>query len=446
MAGLAGIEFLSSLKPWNGKGGFGLESVLEAARRWGSPQDAVPSIHVAGTNGKGSVATLVASCLGAGGARVGLTTSPHLTRVNERIVIDGLAIDNCKLDRAALELRELLSPDGLELSFFEAITLIFFAICRDEQLDFMVVEVGLGGRLDATNIISAPLAGAIVSIGLDHTDILGESEAEIAREKAGIIKPGMTVVSGELSDQALNEVRVAAHRVGAAHLHFNRDFRLEKLDASTVRGSLRDGQSVVLRPQLQGIHQLKNSAVAAQIAAIVGVDKESIQTGIESAKWPGRLEMIEFGGRAWLLDAGHNPHGIRTLVDFIQNKSFQDITFIFGAINTKDWKEMISLLMPFGGRWLVLTAHSSAAVPSAHIVEFLSSHGVSAESFGTDYSGCISRAIEWTDAPPSSANGNSDPLSPSPVAPIIVVGSIYMLGAVRRLLGVEESPLWSRRC
>lgn len=444
MAALAGIDFLSSLKPWNGKGGFGLGSVSEAARRWGNPQDCVPAIHIAGTNGKGSVATFVAGCLGAAGFRVGLTTSPHLNCINERVVIDGIPIDSQRLDRAALELRELISSDGLELSFFEAITLIFFAICRNERLDFMVVEVGLGGRLDATNIISSPNIGSIVSIGLDHTDILGESEAEIAREKSGIIKPGMTVVSGELSDEAFNEVERACCLVGSEHRHFNRDFRLNGLADGGFVCELSDGEAVRLRPRLQGQHQLKNAAVAAQIAALAGANRSSIENGIANAVWPGRLERIEFEGKNWLLDAGHNPDGIRTLVDFLKHQSFRDVTFIFGAINTKDWKKMVSLLLPFGSRWLVLEPKSSAAVPSAQVVEFLSGHGVRAESFRADYEGCLEQVLRDRSDLGRLCGGSS---SPKPIAaPIVVVGSIYMLGAIRSLLGVGESPLWIRQC
>lgn len=438
MQSFSGIGFLNSLKPWNGQGGFGLESIREAAHRWGNPQSAIPAIHIAGTNGKGSVATYVSSCLGASGARVGLTTSPHLTSINERIVIDGLPIDDHRLDRAALELRELLRFDDLELSFFEAITLIFFAICREERLDFMVVEVGLGGRLDATNILSSPLVGAIVSIGLDHTEILGNSEAEIAREKSGIIKPGMTVVSGLLSDQAMSEVEGACSGIGAKHLHLTRDFKLDNLENGVPSCILTDERRIKLRPRLQGAHQLRNAAVAAQIAAIAGLDEGSIQTGIENAVWPGRLEEFEVGGVNWLLDAGHNPQGIKTLVEYLENKSIQDITCIFGAINTKDWKEMVSLLMPFVRRWLVLEPRSNAAVSSAQIVEFLSGHGVRAESFGSDYSHCLTQVLGESGGSAGAYSGAESR------TPVVVAGSIYMLGAIRRSLGVGDPPLWIR--
>ena len=185
-----GIAYLEKLTPWNGRGGFALEGIVKVLKRLGDPQDSYPTIHIAGTNGKGSVSSGISSILGAAGYRVGLNSSPHLQSLNERIAIDGLPIDSTALGEFCHDVRVAANRDLVELSFHEAITVVSFLAFREIGVEWAVVEVGLGGRLDASNVISRPAATAIVTIDYDHQAILGNTLAEIAAEKAGIIKQG----------------------------------------------------------------------------------------------------------------------------------------------------------------------------------------------------------------------------------------------------------------
>ena len=173
----SGLEYLSKLTPWNGRGGFALEYITKVLERLGNPQDSLPSIHIAGTNGKGSVSSAVSSILAASGYRVGLNTSPHLEQMNERLVVDGLSVSDEFLGEFAFAVRNAAQRALVELSFHEAITAIAFLGFREIGVEWMVMEVGLGGRLDASNVISRPAATAIVTIDYDHQAILGNTLA-----------------------------------------------------------------------------------------------------------------------------------------------------------------------------------------------------------------------------------------------------------------------------
>jgi dihydrofolate synthase/folylpolyglutamate synthase len=313
----------------------GLGPMREACARHGHPEQALIAVHVAGTNGKGSVCAMVEAAMRAHGMRTGLYTSPHLCRFAERIRIDGEPIDD---DRLADALARILRREP-SLSFFEVATLAAFLVFREADVDVAVVEVGLGGRLDATNVLPAPRAAAITRVALDHTDRLGATLVEIAREKAGIAKPGIDIVLGPMP----HDVRAAVDEVASAQ--------------SATTSSIDD---VAIPPAigLAGAHQVDNARIAAALARRLGAPAAAIEAGIAQVRWPGRMERI---GR-YLLDAAHNPDGAEALARYVRALQLgpERVALVFGALVDKDWPRMLAALSPVA-RERVYVAPDAAA-------------------------------------------------------------------------------------
>jgi len=430
-----GIHFLGTLAPWNGKGGFGLDCIRRVADAWGNPQDATKSVHIAGTNGKGSVSAYLATILGHSGKKVGLTTSPHLSRINERVILNGLPISDDELSDYAMELKEFIEKTQGELSFFEAITLIFFHACQVRKMDWMVVEVGLGGRLVVTKIIARPEVCCVTTIDLDHQDILGDSLEKIAREKGGIIKPGARLIIGErkLGPRAVLQSLGAAAHVPMFTIGDDYDWRLVQ-DGAQLPGVFgaecfeywdKSQAGFPLRTNLNGQYQLDNAAMAFAAASSIGLSPETIANGILKTRWPGRLEALEYAGRACLLDAGHNPAGIRALTNYLKKQRITAVEIGFGVLKTKSWREMVDELLPFVERWNLLRPDSGAAVDPSEVGDYLSGRGVNSENYGSDYEGFLSDMKR----------------SPSTL-PLLMAGSIYMMGQLRSLIVKQDKPMW----
>jgi dihydrofolate synthase/folylpolyglutamate synthase len=434
----SGFDYLGGLKPWNGRGGFDLDGIRATLKRLGDPQDSIPTIHIAGTNGKGSVSAAISSILAKSGCKVGLNSSPHLFKMNERIVIDGSPCSDEVLGEFAADIRDAANRAVVELSFHEAITAVSFLAFRELGLDWSVIEVGLGGRLDASNVIKRPAATAIVTIDFDHQHVLGDSLAKIASEKAGIIKPGAPNVTGALSKAAFEVVNRKAQ--GNSHHSYGRDFDCRQLSGSEVNRFEYWGKNFPLSPSLtfefnsplQGLHQGHNMAVAATLGLVVGMTPESCKEGIENVFWPARLESIPVGGREFILDSAHNPAGIRAFIAFLKARGLRDVDLTFGVLDTKNWKEMIEQLKPYVACWRLLLPESSSAVPlllvEQEILQGVSGTGVRITRYESDYERCIRDLIE-------EANGQ----------PAFVAGSMYMVGRLRGMLSPESPELWKRK-
>ncbi len=424
MSAHPGIEYLSTLKPWTGNGEFGLTEITKVLVQLDNPHNKLKCLHIAGTNGKGSVCANISATLGAAGYKVGLTTSPHLSRVNERIVVDGQAIGDSELDSAALKIKSACQAAGVQLSFFEAITTCAFLVFHERGVDWAVIEVGLGGRLDATNVISSPVVSAIVSIDLDHQVMLGETIPKIAAEKAGIMKRGVPVVVGNLPAEASLIVSERARELSCPEIRFGfeYDYLKEERGAQLNLG----GRSFHISPALKGKHQIHNACIAAAVCSLIGCKEEFIQAGLGGTVWPGRLEEIEFSGKKFLLDAGHNPAGIRALTTYLSENYDRKIGVVFGVLNTKNWAEMLKTLIPFASNWYIVEPQSESAVSSNLIVEYLSGNGIRAIEFGKDYEACLSRVFA------------------SDEKEFLMAGSIYMIGAMRAKISSNINRLWSR--
>lgn len=373
----AAREFLFSLERFGMK--FGLATMARLCDALGHPERAFPSVLIAGTNGKGSVTAMVETALRAAGHRTARYTSPHLVRLEERFVIGGREVEPAALDAAAARLQatiEALMRDGTldaPPTFFECATAIAFELFSQAAVDVAVLEVGLGGRLDATNIVT-PLAAAIVSIDFDHEAQLGSTLASIAGEKAGIVKPGVPLVCGAVPDEALDVIARVCREQRAPLMRADLDVRVtaagpDALNIASGRVTL-DGVRLALR----GAHQIRNARVAVGLvdaldARGIRVDGPSMRRGLTHTDWPGRLEALEHQGCRILLDAAHNPAGARALAAYLRERVPGGVTLVFGAMKDKAVGEMLAALADVAREIVCTTAPTPRAMPAAAIAE-----------------------------------------------------------------------------
>jgi dihydrofolate synthase/folylpolyglutamate synthase len=326
----------------------GLDRIADAAEVRGHPERGLRYVHVAGTNGKGSVATMVESVLRAAGYRTGQFASPHLQRYVERVRIGGRPISERD---AANRIDELRADTRLPpLSFFEYTTLLALEAFRDACCDIVVLEVGLGGRLDSTNIVT-PEASVITNISLEHQRILGDTLAKIAREKAGVIKAGVPCIVGARGTSVRRAIGARASAVHAPIRWIDRDFESVRSERSlSVR--VGDREWTDLRLGLRGEYQGDNAACSLATLVELGergfdVSDEHIRTGLKRAKWPGRIEWHS-GHPAFLFDAAHNAAGCETLGRYLAEREFPGrVVLLFGAMRDKDHRRMLAA---FDGR------------------------------------------------------------------------------------------------
>jgi dihydrofolate synthase / folylpolyglutamate synthase len=348
---------LEELIPWlfgRTSGGirWGLARTERLLATRGDPHRSFRSIHVGGTNGKGSVASLCASVLRRRAARrVGLYTSPHLVSFTERIRIDGEPVHPELLLRVAAELRAAIEESGA--TFFEATTAIAFSCFREAGVDVAVVEVGLGGRLDATNVIH-PVAVALTNVDREHTEFLGQTLAEIATEKAGILKRGVPAVTAEWKPEVVEVFQDVADRVGARLHRLEEVATLESLEprpaGSTFSVDSRQWGRLQVELGLPGRFQVTNAMLAAEVLARLPADlrptRDELLEGLAEARWPGRLQIVEDGGTTWLFDVAHNPAGIAVLGEALDSLALpRPWVLVAGILADKEWHVMLPPLL-----------------------------------------------------------------------------------------------------
>jgi dihydrofolate synthase/folylpolyglutamate synthase len=364
-----------------------------------------------------------------------MNISPHLEKINERFVIDGLSCSDEFIGEFAYAVRQAAHKDLVELSFHEAITALAFLGFHELGVDWSVIEVGLGGRLDASNVISRPAATAIVTISFDHQAILGDTLSLIAAEKAGIIKPGAPLITGNVGKEADLVISKAAR--GVQHYKMGRDF-----DARVV-GSLEErrieywgkefmaGKNITFNfsPQLLGLHQGHNLAVAATVGLVLGMPVDRVKQGIEGVFWPGRLEVADINGLEVFIDCAHNIAGIETFISFLESRGARNLDLTFGVLDTKNWQDMVKRLKPYVKTWRLLTPESDRALPLSELKDFLqvSGTGVRVELYGSDYERCL-----------------KDMFSQAETGSAYITGSMYMVGKIRQMLSFPHRPLWVR--
>ncbi len=365
------LDFLFGLERLGMK--FGLENIARLCEALGNPQERFRSILVAGTNGKGSVTVMTDRALGAAGYRSARYTSPHLVRIEERFTIGGTDVTPAALRDVAADVGEvvqqLVARDGLEAlpTFFECTTAIAFELFRRADVEIAVLEVGLGGRLDATNVVT-PVATAITSIDYDHQAQLGDSLEAIAFEKAGIVKPGIPVICGPLPPPADAVVMEVCSARGARIVRAIERVRIdERAGSLTIATPSRTLDNV--RLALRGAHQRDNAAVAVALLEALGetgfpVPDTALRAGLEQARWPARLELFSWRGVEVLLDAAHNPAGARALAAYLGEIGWTGVTLVFGAMRDKDVAGMLRPVLPCCARVICTTAPNARALPA----------------------------------------------------------------------------------
>lgn len=341
------LAYLEKLQPSTIR--LGLDRVREALQAMRNPHTNYPAVHVAGTNGKGSTCAFAASCLRAQGYRVGLYTSPHLQRVNERIQINGEPIRDGALAEGIDRVRAAL-PASLDLTYFEFGTVVALHHFAEERVDVAVLETGLGGRLDATTAARAVVT-AITPVSFDHMEYLGFSLPAIAAEKAGIIRPNVPVVVGHQEPEALEVIEKAAQAAGARLYRIGKDFDFEPEPQGkyTYRGMRTRVPG--LSPGLRGPHQVQNAAVALACLELLEdrglkISRENARAGLAGTEWPGRLEELPGSPRV-VLDGAHNLAGVETLVKALEALyPGRPVHLVFGVLADKDWRPMLKALLP----------------------------------------------------------------------------------------------------
>jgi len=400
----------------------GLDPMQELAAILGQPQKGLRFIHLAGTNGKGSTAAFCESCLRAAGCRVGLYTSPHLVSVRERIQINRVPISKNDFARGIEIVREATARlENYEATFFEIVTAVALWYFAREKVDWVVWETGLGGRLDATNIVQ-PEACIITNIGSDHQQYLGESLREIAMEKAGIIKSGVPVISAVELDETAEVIRERAENEGSPLMLIRRDTRLGDLGLHGNKQLARiDGHDYALG--LIGPHQIHNAACAVEVLRLLQgkgsleLTEEALASGLESTVWPGRFEVLSEKPLI-VLDGAHNPAGVVTLVEtwrgFLSTRrgrsESQPAHLVFASVADKEIDGMARLLAPLAQRVsLVRLANERTAEPTALATHF------------SDLPCALYDSVEalWRDLA-----GSMDDI------PILITGSLFLVGEI----------------
>ena len=406
------IESLYSLRLFGAK--LGLENPRRLAALAGRPQARLRLIHVAGTNGKGSVCALVESVYRAAGYRVGLFTSPHLVSFRERLQINRVPIDEAGVVELVDEMAPLLAEFGESRpTFFEVVTVMALRYFAFRQCDVVVWETGLGGRLDATNIVE-PIASVITNIHHDHEKWLGSSLREIAYEKAGIIKPGIPALTAATQPEALAEIRKVADTQGAP------------LAVITEPG---DGPNLgrPLNLRLMGRHQEVNAALAAatvhRLQPILPVDrKEVLCAGLEQAEWPGRLQLVRRGDQTLILDGAHNLNSIQALRETLETNFPKSApAFVMGFLKDKDWRCMCQAIAPIAGALYLAPVHSERALAMSEL------QGAAKKIDPRLRVGCYSSLA-------AALNASAD----EPFR--VICGSIHFIGEAMAQLGITCAP------
>ena len=411
---IEGVSYLG-VKP-------GLERVSALLGRLGHPERKTRFVHVAGTNGKGSTSVMTASALSACGYKTGLYTSPHLARVNERMRLDGAEIPDGEFARVVSALAsaaEGLAEPCTEFELLTAAALLWFA---EAGADIAVLEVGMGGRFDATNVIPRSECAVITNIGLDHTAVLGDTVEAIAAEKAGIFKGGRAVCY-DLPDNVYAVLRAAAERTGTALTRA--DFSLLEPLADSIEGQRFRFAGGEYSIRLLGAHQLKNAAVAltaldALRAAGWDIPTEAAQKGLASAVWPARFELVE-RAPLFVVDGGHNPQCVAATAEAIRRyMPGGHCVILMGVLADKNWSAMIDILADVAEGFVCAAPDSPRALPAADLGAELLRRGLHAEVCSS-----VPEAVEAAKA------------LAGPDGAVCSVGSLYMSGAVRACFGLR---------
>lgn len=394
----------------------GLERITKVMDSIGNPQNDLRIIMVGGTNGKGSTSAYISSILKEEGYKVGTFVSPHTVSPFERFQINGEWIPEKKLEEYEKKMLGLYEK-GHEMTVWEAYAAIAYDYFKDEKVDFAVVEVMMGGKYDAVNVADAHIS-VITNVDLDHTEFLGDDVEKIAEEKAGIVKRGACITGA--GDETVGIINQKAKNEGVELRRLGKDFfrEIKELEPSaSIFDYMGDNYYLDLKTSLAGDHQTFNGALAVAVAEELGISEEAIRSGLEKAKHPGRLQMVNNEPRI-IVDAAHNPRGIGTVVANLNIYDYENLVVVFGAKKTKDWMKMIELIAPHASKFIATKVDEKSVEPS----ELKDKAGTFTDSYERkDLKGALKLAIEKC--------GEKDL--------ILICGSIYLLQEVYKLRGMK---------
>ena len=408
---LQGVSWLGS-RP-------GLSRITDLLARLGNPERSLSFVHVAGTNGKGSVSAMLSAILTRAGYRTGTYTSPHLLRWNERMQVDGTEISDrhlCELAEQVKSQVDAMEDKPTEFELMTAMALLYFS---QQRCDVVVLEVGLGGRLDATNVIPAPEVAVITRLGLEHTDILGDTIQQIAAEKGGIIKAGCTAVSYENLPEAMAVLETRCQEQGVSLFCARRKDVVAR--AHSLEGQWfdwKDWKGLFL--PLLGIHQLYNASVALEGVEALRrrgwhIDDGAIRQGLAKVQWPARFELLS-QDPLFILDGGHNPQCVEALSQAVAaHLPGQPVSFLVGVLEDKDYERMMEQVIPLAKRFICVTPNSERALSASRLAQLLQKRGCEAECLPSVEAG-VERCLSWGDSP------------------VVAFGSLYMAGEIREAL------------
>lgn len=417
------LDYLYGLQRFGIK--LGLENVRALLERLGHPEAGFAIVHVGGSNGKGSVSACLAEILCQGGHRVGLYTSPHLHSFTERIRVDGVPISEPEIARLTEDLRA--RSEGIPATFFEFATALALQYFFEQKVDFVVLEVGMGGRLDATNAVT-PVLAILTPICFDHGEHLGPDLATIAAEKGGIIKPGVPVVIGPQDPVALHVLLSQAKERRAPVLLYDRDYQVE----SSPRGFSFNAAGLQLQdvvPGLPGVHQHSNFAtalVAAQELRRQGValDEAALRKGVRQVRWPGRLEWWQ-GERSVLLDGAHNAGGARVLADYLDTVPADAVRWVVGVKGDKRFEDILAPLLPRVTALYCTTPPVDGAVPPGDLAACGVAAGLPVRIFDQAGSALAAALADCREG-----------------EIVLVAGSLFLVAAAREYLMGQEGARW----
>ena len=427
------IQYLYNSRPY-GKIKYGLFRIRELLERLGNPQESYPIVHITGTNGKGSVASIVRTLFTSHGLKAGLNISPHITTFRERIQVDGEYISEDAVSRILESMEPALKKmdeKGEEYapSFFEVVTAMSFLYFKQLACDIVVLEVGLGGRFDASNVISSSIVSVITSVGLDHTGILGDSEEKIAVEKSGIIKVNSPVVSGITRPAIRRVVSETAKSMGSPTFFIGKDFnaygREYKLDSNVFDY---EGTNVYydLITNLNGEHQVANAAVALKTFETAfdrvgkSVDENRLRKTLKNVIWPGRFEVFSVLSKTVILDGAHNPDASRILRKTVERYfAGEKLTLLFGSLDDKDYESNIRTLSSITDRVVVCRVPNHRSLHPEEVANTWRRY-CDQVSFVDSHEAALETVLQTSEK-------------------ILVCGSLYLVSATRNILtGVKE--------
>ncbi len=407
----------------------GLDTISAILKTLGNPHEAFSCIHVAGSNGKGSIASALSTILTRAGKRVGLYTSPHLVRFNERICVNGIPVTDAQVIEAHEAVRNAAAP-GREPTFFEYTTAMAFYLFARETVEWAVIETGMGGRMDATNVVS-PAISVITNISLEHQAYLGKTIPEITYEKAGIIKPKTPVVTGVRRPAALDVLARVAMEKKAPLFRLGVDFRIRRQKDGTFTYFGMEHTWPGMKTGLLGRHQAENAALALAACELLKtrgleIPEETLRKGLLENRWPGRLEIVSRDPLV-ILDGAHNRAAVRNLAGFLAER-FPDknILLVLGILDDKPYRVMLKTLLPLVHRVILTRAAIDRALPTQTLLE---------------YAKTLCRDIEVIDDAGKAlgyavATAGSDEI-------ICVAGSLYVVGDVKA--AIEKDPSLLKR-